>query len=105
MSNQVETDLNILLNLSCFFSLQDCIAGETSTAGSSSCTQCPAGTKCANAGTATPTDCAAGTYAAAGSTTCTDCPIGSFCLSTQTTTPTVCDAGYYTSTVGKFILW
>ena len=80
---------------------QNCPAGKTSTAGSSACSNCPAGTKCPNTGMASPITCSAGTYSSAGSTDCTDCPIGSFCVS-NTGSPVACDAGYYTPSAGEW---
>ena len=86
----------------CILCLQDCIAGDYSAAGASSCTQCPAGHKCANPGTVTPVACSSGSYATAGSSTCTTCPLGSYCTST-TTSPTSCASGTYTTSTGIYL--
>ena len=48
-------------------------------AGSSSCTPCPAGSECSDP-TIAPVQCLAGTYAGANSVACTACPSGTMGL-------------------------
>lgn len=78
---------------------QTCLAGKYSTAGSTTCLDCPAGKSC-GAGTETPTDCNAGHYSLVGAATCTPCPIGSMCTA-KDQGPTLCQEGYYTSSTGN----
>ena len=94
-----------------------CSAGKFSSAGASSCTNCPAGrfqgalgrSTCSNcaAGRAAPstgsascTNCQAGTFSGAQATSCSQCPVGRF-SGNQASGCTNCQAGRFASNTGS----
>lgn len=68
-----------------------CGAGTYSTDGSA-CTNCPAGSYCANP-TVAPVACGTGYYSSSGSSSCLPCPGGALCSST--TVGSTCSSGTY----------
>ena len=64
--------------------------GWYSTAGSTSCTECPSGSYCSSDNS---TQCDSGYYSYAGQTSCTLCPGGYFC--SNNALPVLCSSGSY----------
>lgn len=63
------------------------------------CQNCPAGYKCASAGTSSPVACGTGQYSEAASTSCSTCVVGYYCHTTATSLARMnsqpCPAGSY----------
>ena len=79
---------------------QKCPAGKFSTAGSSSCTNCPAGEFSSTSGSSSCSPCPAGQFPNEDSTSCSPCPAGQFSTAGSSSC-SPCPAGEFSSTLGS----
>lgn len=81
---------------------KQCGQGYYSSAGSPSCTKCPAGSYCNSSTNCAPSQCQPGRFSAAeGASDCTECPAGTYVNQYGSTSCCQCCAGSFQSSTGQ----